>query len=160
MLDKKGIQVASWSHGMGETRPEKMPKNVQTNSWALLFEEGHKVAHKQANLNWQTVLSTPEVTYFDFLYEAPPDERGNHWAARNINSRKVFEFMPDNLPAHAQIWADIKNHHYDSDDSHSSLNQTVKFKGIQAHLWSEMIRSDQQAEYMLFPRLLAFAERA
>ena len=29
MLDKKGIQVAGWNDGMGETRPEKMPKNVQ-----------------------------------------------------------------------------------------------------------------------------------
>jgi len=160
MLDKKGIQVAGWNDGLGETRPEKMPKNVQTNSWAQLFQAGHKVTHKQANLNWQTVLSTPEVTYFDFPYEAHPNERGNHWAARNINSRKVFEFMPDNLPAHAQIWTDVKNQVYQADDSQSKLNTGVKFRGIQAHLWSEMIRSDKQAEYMLFPRLLAFAERA
>ncbi|MBU2969136.1 carbohydate-binding domain-containing protein [Pseudoalteromonas sp. C2R02] len=160
MLDKKGIQVAGWNDGMGETRPEKMPENVQTNSWALLFEEGHKVTHNQANLEWQTVLSTPEVTYFDFPYEAHPKERGNHWAARNIDSRKVFEFMPDNLPAHAQIWTDVKNQSYQANDSRSKLDSGVKFKGIQAHLWSEMIRSDQQAEYMLFPRLLAFSERA
>ncbi|MDP5147389.1 family 20 glycosylhydrolase [Shewanella sp. ULN5] len=31
---------------------------------------------------------------------------------------------------------------------------------MQGQLWSEMIRSDQQAEFMFFPRLLALVERA
>jgi len=31
---------------------------------------------------------------------------------------------------------------------------------MEASLWTEMIRSPQQAEHMLYPRLLAAAERA
>jgi len=31
---------------------------------------------------------------------------------------------------------------------------------MEASLWTEMIRSPQQAEHMLYPRLLAVAERA
>jgi len=32
--------------------------------------------------------------------------------------------------------------------------------GIQAELWTEVVRKPEHAEYMLFPRLLAVAERA
>lgn len=31
---------------------------------------------------------------------------------------------------------------------------------MQAELWTETVRTNEQAEYMLFPRLLAVAERA
>lgn len=160
MLLNKSIKVAGWNDGMGETRPQNMPTQVQTNSWSLLFEKGHIPTHKQANYRWDTVISTPEATYFDFPYQAHPEEPGNHWAARNISTRKVFEFMPDNLPAHAEFWFDSTNHPYRADDSKTPLAPGVRYKGIQGHLWSEMIRSDQQAEFMLFPRLLALAERA
>ncbi|MBW8183321.1 family 20 glycosylhydrolase [Shewanella nanhaiensis] len=160
MLAKKQIKVAGWNDGMGETRPEKMPKSVQTNSWSQLYSQGHVATHKQANYDWDTIISTPEVTYFDFPYEAHPQEPGNHWAARNISSKKVFEFMPDNLPAHAEIWTDINNQAYRSDDTTNPLRSGVKYQGLQGHLWSEMLRSDRQAQYMLFPRLLALAERA
>ncbi|NOU52259.1 family 20 glycosylhydrolase [Pseudoalteromonas sp. JBTF-M23] len=160
LLDKKGIQVAGWSDGLGDVRVAKMTKNVQVNAWATLSENGHVVAHRFANQGWQVVLSSPDVTYFDFPYQSHPQERGNHWASRAIDSKKMFEFMPDNLPAHAEIWKNTHNHSYIADDSESSLNNGVKLSGIQGHLWSEMLRSDEQAQYMLYPRLLALAERA
>lgn len=160
MLTSKQIKVAGWNDGMGETRPKNMPAQVQTNSWSLLYDKGHVPTHQQANYRWDTVISTPEVTYFDFPYQAHPEEPGNHWAARNISTRKVFEFMPDNLPAHAEFWFDSTNHPYRSDDRLTPLAPGVKYKGVQGHLWSEMIRSERQAEFMLFPRLLALAERA
>lgn len=34
---------------------------------------------------------------FDFPYEPDPLERGYYWAARYIDSRKAFSFMPENL---------------------------------------------------------------
>ncbi|WP_076416067.1 family 20 glycosylhydrolase [Shewanella sp. UCD-KL12] len=160
MLADKKIKVAGWNDGMGETRPNNMPQQVQTNSWSLLFEKGHVATHQQANYHWDTVISTPEVTYFDFPYQAHPEEPGNHWGARAISTRKVFEFMPDNLPAHAEFWFDTYNLAYTADDRQTPLAQGVRYKGLQGHLWSEMLRSDRQAEYMLFPRLLALAERA
>jgi hexosaminidase len=44
--------------------------------------------------------------------------------------------------------------------SHKPLPENFSLAGIQGQLWSETIRSDNQAEYMLYPRLLALAERA
>ncbi|NMR24246.1 family 20 glycosylhydrolase [Pseudoalteromonas sp. NEC-BIFX-2020_015] len=154
----KGLKVAGWSDGMSDVALKNMPKTVQSNAWATLSEEGHQVAHRHANQGWDVVLSSPDVTYFDFPYQSHPQEPGNHWASRAIDSKKVFGFMPDNLPAHAEIWQSVKSQNYSADDRQSI--RTKEFHGLQGHLWSELLRSDRQAEYMLYPRLLALAERA
>ncbi|MCW8876226.1 MAG: carbohydate-binding domain-containing protein [Kangiellaceae bacterium] len=164
-ISSKKIQAAGWSDGLSHVNPKNMPANVQANAWTPLFWDGHKVAHNMANQGWEVVLSLPDITYFDFPYEADPKERGYYWGSRFTNTRQVFEFMPDNLPVHAEIWTDRENNPMKLDDRPDSkqyrpLKKGIKFKGIQAHLWSEMVRSDQIAEYMIFPRLIALAERA
>lgn len=158
LVASKGLKVAGWSDGMSDVNIAKMPKNVQSNAWATLSDSGHEVAHRHANQGWDVVLSSPDVTYFDFPYQSHPQEPGNHWASRAIDSKKVFEFMPDNLPAHAEIWQSVTAQNYNADDRQSV--RTKSFYGLQGHLWSELLRNDRQAEYMLYPRLLALAERA
>ena len=43
---------------------------------------------------------------------------------------------------------------------HQPLPNNFTISGIQGQLWSETVRRDEQAEYMIYPRLLALAERA
>ncbi len=159
-LDGRGIEPAAWSDGMAEVDPARMPARAQSNSWETLFDGGVAAPHHQANTpGWQVVLSTPDATYFDMPYSPDPDERGNGWATRNLETRRAFEFMPENLPAHAEIWNDPNAHAGAIVDS-EPLKAGVKFSGMQAQLFSEMIHSDAEVDYMLFPRLAAFAERA
>ena len=170
MLDRKGIEVAGWGDGMGHVDPANMPARVQSNAWTPLPWGGHKEAHTQANLGWQVIISTPDATYYDSPYQADPKERGFYWATRSISSRKVFDFMPDNLPVHAEFWPDRDGKAFTSDDrvtrdeqgelSHEPMREGMRFAGLQGQLWSETVRSDTQAEYMIYPRLLALAERA
>lgn len=40
------------------------------------------------------------------------------------------------------------------------LQTNLTSLGVQGHLWSEVVRTRQQADYMMFPRFLALAERA
>ena len=40
------------------------------------------------------------------------------------------------------------------------LQQPDNIVGIQGHLWSETVRNPSQLHYMIFPRMLALAERA
>lgn len=169
-LANKGIEAAGWSDGMSHVRPEHMPAKVQSNIWDMIAHKGHSRANQQANLGWEIVLSNPEVLYFDFPYEADHKEHGYYWASRATNSHKVFSFMPDNLAANAEQWTDIENHPFEADDR-IKLDESGKkvsgpreegkvFSGLQGQLWSETIRSDDTAEYMIFPRLLMLAERA
>ena len=160
MVSEKGIVPAGWNDGMSVTNKDKMPMSVQSNAWTPLFWDGHAKAHEQANRQWQVVLSLPDVTYFDFPYAADPDERGYYWASRATDTQQAFEFMPDNLPAHAEIWTDRQNLPMTLDDRQTHLQPGVSFYGLQAHLWTETTRTDSQANHMIFPRLISLAERA
>ncbi|MCL1056994.1 carbohydate-binding domain-containing protein [Shewanella gelidimarina] len=170
ILASKGIKAAGWSDGMSHTRPEKMPKSVQSNVWDIVAHGGHKRAHQQANLGWDAVLGQPEVLYFDFPYEADPKEPGYYWGIRENNTKRVHSFMTGNLPANAEQWTDIEGLPFEADDSikhdkkgkvlSGPLSKTAKFSGIQGQLWSETVRSDEVAEYLMFPRVIMLAERA
>jgi len=159
MLDSKGIEPAGWSDGMGAADPGQMPKKVQSNSWGGLFGGGVKDAYRQANLGWDIVMSTPETLYLDMPYAADPKERGLDWASRNTDLFKVFTFMPENLPANASIMTD-KNGNGGTIADTVPLTGAGHITGMQGQLWSELVRSNQIADYMLFPRVEAVAERA
>jgi hexosaminidase len=160
ILSELDIETAGWSDGLSHTRKEKMPAIVQSNAWDVLFWGGHEKVHELTNRDWQVVISSPDVLYFDFPYEADPKEHGYYWASRHTNTEKVFQFMPDNLPVHAEIWLDREDNPYIADDRKNPLAKGKTFYGIQGQLWSENTRSDTMAEYKIFPRLYALAERA
>ncbi len=160
ILSNLDIETAGWSDGMEHTRQENMPVIVQANAWDVLSWGGHDKVHGLANRDWQVVISSPDVLYFDFPYEADPKEHGYYWASRHTNTEKVFQFMPDNLPVHAEFWLDRQDNGYVADDTKIPLAQGQKFLGIQGQLWSENTRSDALVEHKIFPRLLALAERA
>jgi hexosaminidase len=159
MLAARGVVVAGWSDGMGHAKADRMPARVHSNSWGALGGEGPASAHLQANQGWEVVISTPEVLYFDSPQAVDPKERGYDWPSRATDTRKVFDFMPENLPAHAELWSDLHGKAQAQKDEHP-LEPGVRFNGLQGQLWSETIRSDAQVDYMLYPRLLALAERA
>ncbi len=153
------IQAAAWSDGLSHANANNLPSNVQSNAWATLYAGAHNKVHTMVNKGWDVVLSLPDVMYFDFPYEADPIEPGYYWGSRYTDTYQVFQFMPFNLPAHAEIWLDNYGRQYSSVDG-VRLDSDKQIVGIQGQLWSETVRSDLQADYMIFPRLLALAERA
>ncbi|MCW3848029.1 carbohydate-binding domain-containing protein [Sphingomonas sp. LB-2] len=159
MLAGKGIRVAGWSDGLGHTDPAKMPAGVQTNIWGTLFWGGVTEAHHQANLGWDVVLSIPDIGYLDMPYVPHPYERGYDWASRGVDTIQVFGFMTGNLPANGALIRDTFARGQTIGDK-EPLAAGRGIKGIQAQLWSETVRTDAGVDYMLFPRLIAFAERA
>lgn len=158
-LAGKGIEVAGWSDGLGHTDPAKMPKAVQSNIWSDLFTSAAAEAHRHASYGWKAVISVPNVLYFDIPYVPHPLERGYDWPSRNTDPFKVFSFMPENLAANGSVMRDIKAKGVTVADK-EPLQAGRSIAGMQAQIWSETVRSDAQVDYMLFPRLLAFAERA
>jgi hexosaminidase len=160
ILSDLDIETAGWSDGLEHTRKENMPTIVQSNAWDTLFWGGHNKTHQLVNRDWQVVLSSPDVLYFDFPYEADPKEHGYYWASRHTNTEKVFQFIPDNLPIHAEFWLDRQDNAYEADDTKTPMKMGNRFLGIQGQLWSENTRTDNTAQYKIFPRLFALAERS
>ena len=48
-------------------------------------------------------MSQATHLYFDQPYEPDPEERGEYWASRFTESKKVFSFMPDDLYANSDV---------------------------------------------------------
>jgi hexosaminidase len=159
ILRDKGIEPAGWSDGMGSVDAAQMPARVQSNSWGNLFGGGIAEAHRHANQGWDVVMSTPETLYFDMPYAADGWERGTDWASRATDLYKVFSFMPENLGANAVIMTDRHGKGVAVADT-VPLTAGRHIIGMQGQLWSETVRNPQIADYMLFPRTLALAERA
>lgn len=158
-LAAKGLEAAGWSDGMGHTETAAMPNKVQTNIWGVLHAGAIREAHDQMNRGWDAVLSIPDLGYFDMPYAPNPEEGGYNWASRGVDPYQVFGFMPANLPANAATIRNIQAEGKAIDDK-PVLEPGHRVAGLQAQLWSETIRTDAQVDYMLFPRLLALAERA
>lgn len=169
ILSDRDIETAGWGDGMSHTNKDNMPKIAQANAWTPLFWDGHRQAHELVNRGWEVVVSIPEFSYFDLPYEADPLEHGYYWASRHTNSRKVFEFMPDNLPIHAETKVDRLGKPMVLDDTVVKgkdkkpllpMSKGKGFVGVQGQLWSENVLTDTRAMYMLFPRMISLAERA
>ena len=159
IVNAMGITAGAWSDGLSHVEQEKLAPRIQANIWDALFWQGHNRAQDFANRGWDVVLSIPDVLYFDFPYAVDPLEPGYYWASRNTDSFKIFRFMPDNLPAHAEFWPDRMGSPFTAKDD-SPLKPGASFIGMQGQLWSETVRDDQRTEFMIYPRLQVMAERA
>jgi hexosaminidase len=178
----RSLGLRGWSDGMRKSvpgpnnQPQKVfldPKTdldgnaVSTNWWGTLFWWDNS-AYELANKGFKVILTNPDFLYFDHPYEDDPHERGYYWATRSTSVRKLFSFMPGNLPANSQLSVDRMG------DSYQSLFQPTAMTpqpvipltaqqnvvGLEGALWGETVRTDGLVDYMVFPRLLALAERA
>ncbi|MFK3888052.1 family 20 glycosylhydrolase [Sphingomonas sp. NPDC079357] len=158
MLAKRGIRAGAWSDGLTHADPAALPPQTQSYVWGGIFDRGVTEAHTHANHGWPVILSMPDVTYLDMPQAVSPDEPGATWATREIDLFRLYAFMPGNLPANAATMTDILNRPGSIEDR-TPLAAGRHVMGLQAQLWSEMVRRNSQVEYMLFPRLFALAER-
>jgi len=159
ILHDRGIEPAGWSDGLSSLDPAQVPGKMQSDAWGNLFGSGITEAYRHANQGWDVVMSTPETLYFDMPYAADGWERGTDWASRATDLYKVFSFIPENLGANAVVMTDRQGKGVSIADS-APLTSGHHITGMQGQLWSETVRSPQIADYMLFPRTLALAERA
>ncbi|NND91618.1 MAG: family 20 glycosylhydrolase [Granulosicoccus sp.] len=136
---------------------ELATQRVGVNYWQRISaEEGYNPINGFSNRGYETVVSVPDFLYFDFPQEVNPEERGYYWATRYTDTRKVFGFAPENLPQNAETSVDREG--LDWNATGDTPNEG--FLGMQGMLWSETVRTPEQFDYMLFPRLIALAERA
>lgn len=105
---------------------------------------------------FQTIISAPDFLYFDFPYEVDPKERGYYWATRKLDTEKLFSFAPENLAQNAETSVKQDGFEWSATNEGSYTGYT----GMQGFLWSETVRTPEQFDYMIFPRMLALAERA
>ena len=167
---RRGLALAGWEDGLMYDKENTFNRSqfannrVIANAWDNIWEWGvADRAYRLANNGYQVVLSPGTHLYFDHPHEAHPQERGYYWATRFSSIDKVFGFMPDNFYANADTTrsgAAITDLEKLVGRELPTLQQPQNILGIQGQVWSETIRTAAQLEQMIYPRLLALAERA
>jgi hexosaminidase len=99
--------------------------------------------------------------YFDLAYQKSFYEPGYYWGGY-IDVDKPYYFIP--FDYYKNSTEDINGKKvaasYFQGKERLSGNGRNNIPGIQGLLWSETLKSPEQMEYMLLPKLLALAERA
>ncbi|WP_145586363.1 beta-N-acetylhexosaminidase [Yersinia rochesterensis] len=159
LVNAHGIEkMQAWQDGLKDAKDSKdfATKRVGVNFWDTLYWGGADSVNDWANKGYEVVASNPDYVYFDMPYEVNPNERGYYWATRFNDEAKVFSFAPDNMPQNAETSVDRDGNHF----SAKSDKPWPGVQGISGQSWNETVRTDEQMEYMIFPRVLPLAERA
>lgn len=117
--------------GWDEILEGGLPERATVMSW-----RGYEGGIEAANTGHDVVMTPIDYCYFNF-YQADPATEPLAFNGY-IPLDKVYQFEP--VPTHI---APDKAHHV---------------LGAQANLWTEYIKTEENAEYMLFPRLCAMSE--
>lgn len=131
-------------------------ETTRVNFWDVLYWGGTSSVYEWSKKGYDVVVSNPDYVYMDMPYEVDPKERGYYWATRATDTRKMFGFAPENMPQNAETSVDRDGNGFTG----KGEIEAKPFYGLSAQLWSETVRTDEQYEYMVFPRVLAAAERA
>jgi hexosaminidase len=173
MLKAKGLNLAGWEEMcLRKTTLDGKPYNIPNPDFANQHWEAHvwnntlgdgneDLAYKLANAGYKVVLSSVTNLYFDMAHYKSFDEPGFYWGAF-IDVDKPFSFIPydyfknttvdrNGLPVNRNIFIGKQRL---TDYGKSNI------EGLQGCLWGENIKTPERAEYMIFPNLLALAERA
>ncbi|CAM3709598.1 beta-N-acetylhexosaminidase [Xenorhabdus thuongxuanensis] len=159
IVNAHGIStMQAWQDGLKYAKSAKdfATKHVAVNFWDTLYWGGYDSANNWANKSYRVVVSSPDYVYLDMPYEAHPKERGYYWATRFNDEAKIFSFAPNNMPQNAETSLDRDGNHF---NTHSNKRWPGAY-GMSGQSWSETVRTDEQMEYMIYPRLLPLAERA
>ncbi|WP_025120279.1 MULTISPECIES: beta-N-acetylhexosaminidase [unclassified Serratia (in: enterobacteria)] len=151
-------RMQAWQNGLKDAKDSQAfaTKHVAVNFWDTLYWGGFDSANDWANKGYDVVISNPDYVYMDFPYEVSPDEHGYYWGTRFSDEQKIFSFAPNNLPQNAETSVDRDGNHFTA----KSDKPWPGAYGLSAQLWSEVVRTDQQMEYMIYPRAISVAERA
>ncbi|KAL9962574.1 hypothetical protein ACROYT_G031685 [Oculina patagonica] len=142
VTQKYGLDIGGWSDAFS-SRPRDSEdevvlnrttvgnKNVVAYFWGV--DREHQTITSLLKEGYKVVISHPKYFYLDHSPEPDFDERGLNWAERFTDIRKTFGY--------------------------STLDDQ-NIMGLEGAMWGELVRTAGQMHGMIFPRLLALAERA
>ncbi|XP_076468984.1 beta-hexosaminidase-like [Babylonia areolata] len=172
ILQEEGLNLGAWEAGLmqsGRTPYARAPlqnNKVYAYAWHNVWEEGTaQRAYTLANAGYKVIMAQATHLFFDHAYEPDPEERGAYWATRFTDTKKTFSFMPSDLYANADVTrsGDPMTPEMmcgERGNDCVELKEAGNIVGIQGSLWTDVVRTREQADFMLFPRFFALAERA
>ena len=139
-----------------------LQNNIRLYVWNAIIGGGRDdMIYKLANAGFPVVMSNSSSFYFDMAYDRDPDEIGLSWSGY-ADMEKAYSTEPMNIFFGAPTKGNGDPLSKEYLESRERINDAgmKNFLGIQAQLWSETIHDADKLEYLIFPKLLGFSERA
>ncbi|PKP13723.1 MAG: beta-N-acetylhexosaminidase [Bacteroidetes bacterium HGW-Bacteroidetes-3] len=173
MFTQRGLALSGWEEiAMRKTvldeknkyipNPDFANKGFRAHVWNNGIGWGDEdLPYRLANAGYKVVLSCVSNLYFDLAYEKAADEPGYNWAGFN-DTEKPFYFIPYDYYKNTKEDTDgnpIKANLFDGKERLTDYGKS-NILGLQGQLFSENVRNTDILEYLMYPKLLALAERA
>jgi len=145
-----------------EIVPELGKNGYLLDVWNNVYGTGAEdLAYRLANQGFDVVLSNVTHMYLDLASTRSFYEPGMYWGGY-VDSEKIFSFIPENY------YRTFLRYDLDQPIDTTSLRNKARLtaegkkhiRGLQCALWSETLINEDNFDYMLYPKLIAFAERA
>ena len=167
MMDAKGYKIGGWQEAaMRHSEPihnRLRDKFGGINCWETVPDwGGDTIPYSIANNGYNVILCNVGNFYLDMSYNAHPAERGLHWGGY-VDEYRAWDARPFSIYESSTLKLNGKpldmEHIADGKPQLTSESQK-RIKGVQGQLFAETIRSFEQVEYLLFPKIFGLAERA
>ncbi|MEN5432840.1 family 20 glycosylhydrolase [Sphingobacterium faecium] len=168
LCHSKGLIMSGWEEmgmknfGKGmDVNPALADHNINLNVWNNLIGGGQEdLAYRLANAGYKVVFTSAYNNYLDMTWDHNFAEPGHSWVGL-VDINKTYSFAPENY--FINLFKDNSGNELPKDFAKNKVHLTEKgkanFLGVKAGLWSEKINNDTRLEEMIFPRLLAVADR-
>ena len=166
ILENKGLPTSGWqevamreAEGGGE---EVNPAFANTGMRPYVWIPNPDLVGMLANAGYTPIIADATKLYFDLAYNNDPEEPGQTWAGL-VNTQSAWEIVPDNIYYSSET--DSRGNPIDVNEKMKGMVRLTpegrkNILGIQGELWSEVAKTPDLVEHMLFPKLLGLSERA
>ncbi len=142
--------------------PRLAAENIQLHVWNNVPGWGSEdLPYRLANAGYKVVLSPVSNNYLDLAYYKHPEEPGYYWGGyQDID--KPFYFIPYNYYLNTKETPDgntLPPSFFMDKIRLTSIGKS-NIIGVQGLLWGENLRSNEDFEFLLLPKLLGVSERA
>ncbi len=169
LVQEKGLTMSGWEEmgmrnkGKGMVVNADLGKSgIHLNVWNNLPGQGQEdLAYRLANAGYKVVYTSAANNYLDMSWDRDFADPGHSWVG-TVNLNRTYSFSPENFFINLRkddTGKDLKPEAYTNKEQLTAEGKK-NLLGIKGALWAEKVSTDQRLEEMVFPRLIAIADRA
>ena len=163
MLAQHKIRIEGWQEialeGDEAYNALVTPHVAGVNAWSTVGSCAD-VPYRLANSGYPVILSNVTNFYMDMGYSWHQNEQGLHWGGK-VDEFDAWSGLPANIYASARTAVDgTPLNITTAGDGKVKLEKPENIIGIQAQLWGETLRSFDEVQYLLLPKMMGVSERA
>ena len=163
LLEARKIRIEGWQEVGLDNTPEynavMTPRVAGVNAWSTVGSRSD-VPYRLANDGYPVILSNVTNFYMDMGYSWHQNEQGLHWGGK-VDEFDAWSALPANIYASARTAVDgTPINITTAGDGKAKLEKPENIIGIQAQLWGETLRSFDEVQYLLLPKMMGVSERA